>query len=346
LRISESSLGMESAERRTFEVKTRMCKESYVLGDLNECSGANSMFESKLRREGIDPEQVKKDSKDKKSSDENAGDEMSMENTESGLSDSFFAWKKGISTGRTLKVNDSREAYEDMLEKIRTSFIQMLMRIFYPDKVMEMENTSGSRGISLLSDHSGNDDFSENQNVSYVLSKTVVQYTESSSESVEFQSKGSVKTEDGREIDFNISFAMSREFAQTISISEETIREVANYTDPLVINFGNSVTEIADQSFYFDIDNDGEKDFIRQLTEGSGYLTLDRNEDGQVNDGSELFGSRTGDGFAELAEYDEDGNGWIDENDDVFSRLKIWCRSATGDNILYTQGSRRRSDMS
>jgi hypothetical protein len=31
--------------------------------------------------------------------------------------------------------------------------------------------------------------------------------------------------------------------------------------------------------------------------------------------GAELFGARSGDGFAELAALDGDGNGWIDEGD-------------------------------
>ena len=49
-----------------------------------------------------------------------------------------------------------------------------------------------------------------------------------------------------------------------------------------------------------------------------------------INDGSELFGARTGDGFGELAQYDQDGNGWIDENDSIFSKLSVWVRAGSG----------------
>ena len=45
---------------------------------------------------------------------------------------------------------------------------------------------------------------------------------------------------------------------------------------------------------------------------------------GKVNDGRELFGPTGGDGFAELAALDQDGNRWIDEGDDAFSRLGLW----------------------
>jgi hypothetical protein len=73
---------------------------------------------------------------------------------------------------------------------------------------------------------------------------------------------------------------------------------------------------------------------------GSGFLCLDLNGDGRINDGSELFGPRTGNGFAELAAYDEDGNGWIDEADSIYERLRIWTRDAQGQDILFALGAK------
>ena len=64
------------------------------------------------------------------------------------------------------------------------------------------------------------------------------------------------------------------------------------------------------------------------------FLLLDRNEDGKINDGSELFGTKSGDGFRDLSEYDEDRNGWIDENDSVFSKLKVWTKDSEGNDKL------------
>ena len=92
------------------------------------------------------------------------------------------------------------------------------------------------------------------------------------------------------------------------------------------------MANLTDQKFFFDIDADGKKDEISELAAGSGYLALDHNNDGKINDGSELFGPESGDGFADLAEYDDDGNGWIDENDAVWKKLKIWCRNKKGEN--------------
>ncbi|MEY2633253.1 MAG: hypothetical protein RIR00_1907, partial [Pseudomonadota bacterium] len=48
------------------------------------------------------------------------------------------------------------------------------------------------------------------------------------------------------------------------------------------------------------------------------------NGDGRVNDGRELFGPQSGDGYTELAALDEDKNGWIDEGDSAYSRLGVW----------------------
>ena len=53
-----------------------------------------------------------------------------------------------------------------------------------------------------------------------------------------------------------------------------------------------------------------------------------------INDGSELFGTRSGHGFADLAAYDVDGNGWIDEADEIWDRLKIWYKDEKGEDVL------------
>ena len=151
-------------------------------------------------------------------------------------------------------------------------------------------------------------------------------------EETSFSATGCVKTADGREISFNVDVSMSREFA--VTYEEEFGYASIQACDPLVLNFDGNVADITDQSFYFDLDQDGEKDLIRKLGKESGYLALDKNGNGIIDDGSELFGTKSGDGFKDLAAYDEDGNGWIDENDSIWSKLQIWCKSPT-DDVLY-----------
>lgn len=152
------------------------------------------------------------------------------------------------------------------------------------------------------------------------------------SEETSFSTVGKVRTADGREIDFNINVEMSRSVQERYM---ESLHLGFTMCDPLVINLDTDIASLSDQTFYFDIDADGELDEVSGLGPGSGYLALDKNGDGKINDGSELFGTANGDGFADLAQYDEDGNGWIDENDAIWTKLKIWCKDKDGNDVLY-----------
>ncbi|BHH85730.1 hypothetical protein [Desulforhopalus sp. 52FAK] len=154
-------------------------------------------------------------------------------------------------------------------------------------------------------------------------------------EKTEFQSAGVIKTEDGREIDFNVSLSMSREFYSEQNVN---IRAGDALKDPLVVNFSGGAAEVTQRDFHFDIDADGQSDQIGFVGPGSGFLALDKNGDGEINDGSELFGALSGDGFADLAEYDTDGNNWIDENDDIYDSLRIWARDQLGEEQLMGLG--------
>lgn len=153
-------------------------------------------------------------------------------------------------------------------------------------------------------------------------------------EKMMFKAKGTIKTEDGREIDFKLHLKMDRKFMSEESI---TIRAGdAALIDPLVINYAGPAADLTSTKFSFDINSDGKNDNISFVKAGSGLLALDLNNDGAVNNGQELFGPGTGNGFSELATYDEDGNNWIDEKDSVFSKLKIWTKDLEGNDYLYS----------
>ncbi|MDR1311211.1 MAG: hypothetical protein LBK01_04960 [Burkholderiaceae bacterium] len=140
-------------------------------------------------------------------------------------------------------------------------------------------------------------------------------------ETTTFSAQGMVRTADGYALDFTLNISMSRRFYEESRIS---IHTGAAPKDPLVLNFSGTAVELAGTHFQFDLDVDGEMDHIAALKPGNGFLVFDRNQDGKANDGSELFGALTGDGFGELSALDENGNGWIDESDSAYSRLCIW----------------------
>ena len=147
-----------------------------------------------------------------------------------------------------------------------------------------------------------------------------------------FYAQGRALTEDGRQIDFNIDVMMSRSYMEYMDMP---MMQLGNaLCDPLVVHLDSSYTQISDQKFRFDLDADGVEDSISMPGKGSGFLALDRNEDGVINDGSELFGTSSGNGFADLQAYDSDGNGWIDENDEIYDKLKVWCKGEDGRDIL------------
>ncbi|MEW6141450.1 MAG: hypothetical protein AB1733_24775, partial [Thermodesulfobacteriota bacterium] len=104
--------------------------------------------------------------------------------------------------------------------------------------------------------------------------------------------------------------------------------------DPLILDLdgdGFETTTIADGTF-FDHDGDGFAEQTGWVDGDDGLLVLDRNGDGIINDGKELFGNGTplangslaGNGFQALADLDSNGDGKIDAADPGFSQLRIW----------------------
>jgi len=157
--------------------------------------------------------------------------------------------------------------------------------------------------------------------------------TYSEVEQTNFSASGVVNTADGREISFNVNLSMSRSYYEETNVSIR-LGDAAKTTDPLVLNFAGTAAQLTDQRFSFDLNADGQQEQINFVAPGSGFLVFDRNGDGKVNDGRELFGPTTGEGFQELATFDADGNHWIDENDAIYDQLKIWTRDTEGKNVL------------
>ncbi|WP_321777236.1 hypothetical protein [Sulfurimonas sp.] len=197
-----------------------------------------------------------------------------------------------------IKPNDGFNSYFSDTTKTINSIIQNLLQMLQDKSQKEPEENQETFGYTHFS--------------------MMQRYEEH--ESLNFSTLGHVKTDKGT-IDLNLNFSMSRSFAIENRI------DIYSSFDPLVINLDGDIPSLSTDTFSFDLDNDGKSDQISQLASRSGFLALDKNGDGIVNQGSELFGTMTGNGFGELSAYDSDGNHWIDENDSIFDKLQIWLKN-------------------
>lgn len=158
----------------------------------------------------------------------------------------------------------------------------------------------------------------------------------SESEHTRFRATGTVQTAAGQDFAFSLELQMSRSFS-----SQSTVElRAGQRKDPLVLNFDAAAAQLGTQKFSFDLDANGTPEQISFVGPHSAFLALDRNGNGVIDNGLELFGAVSGDGFADLARFDEDGNGFIDEGDSVFARLLAYSRSEYGELHLHTLAQR------
>lgn len=168
----------------------------------------------------------------------------------------------------------------------------------------------------------------ESQNV---ISKrwVLMDYQYHESQQNHFQLAGNLTLTSGEEINFNFDL----KFEQQYSVYEKRLEQI-ELKDPLIISFTNRAVDLSDSSMTFDLDADGDEETFSQLEAGYGFLALDKNDNGKIDHGHELFGALSGNGFADLSGYDDDQNGFIDENDAIFSQLKVWVKNEYEDQLL------------
>ncbi len=109
--------------------------------------------------------------------------------------------------------------------------------------------------------------------------------------------------------------------------------------DPLVLDLDGDGVELIsfDQSqAFFDLNGDGFATRTGWLGFDDGFVAYDRNDNGRIDDITELFGSPTMTGFEELALLDDNADGVIDAQDAVFNDLLIWRDSAEDGNSQTT----------
>lgn len=104
--------------------------------------------------------------------------------------------------------------------------------------------------------------------------------------------------------------------------------------DPLIIDLGKKGIELKALSHgvNFDLDNNGFAEKTAWIGEEDGFLAYDRNQNGKIDNGGELFGdqvimkngNKSTSGFDALCELDENKDGMIDDGDSVYNDLLVW----------------------
>ncbi|MGM0600889.1 MAG: hypothetical protein ACQETH_13850 [Candidatus Rifleibacteriota bacterium] len=130
--------------------------------------------------------------------------------------------------------------------------------------------------------------------------------------------------------EFEMKFKKQSAYSETttervgISLEELGIKEA----DPLVLDLagdGLNLTK-AGEGAMFDINADGELDSTAWVQGDDAFLVFDKNQNGKIDDGSELFGDQNGadNGFIELAKHDNNKDGRINRQDSVYKALKLY----------------------
>ncbi len=99
---------------------------------------------------------------------------------------------------------------------------------------------------------------------------------------------------------------------------------ITGWWDPLAIDLDGDGIERIGNGRYFDLDNNGLAENTAWLHANDGFLAIDLNENGRIDNGGELFGTATVDGFSALAAYDSNSDGVINSSDTIWSDLIIW----------------------
>jgi hypothetical protein len=107
-----------------------------------------------------------------------------------------------------------------------------------------------------------------------------------------------------------------------------TIKDKSNYVlvSPIALDLnGDGIKTVSiDAGVTFDLLNTGSAVNVGWLSGDDGFLAIDKNQNGTIDDRNELFGGAVGEGFAQLASFDSNGDGQVDSQDSLFGDLAIW----------------------
>jgi len=125
----------------------------------------------------------------------------------------------------------------------------------------------------------------------------------------------------------NSGVTISQQSVEATSLSFSQEAGEVQKTDPLAFDLdGNGLqTSGIKNGIEFDIDGDGDKEQTSFVSGQDAFLAYDKNGNGVIDSGKELFGDQNGaaNGYEELKKYDDNQDGLIDNKDAIYTKLKL-----------------------
>lgn len=126
------------------------------------------------------------------------------------------------------------------------------------------------------------------------------------------------------QLEFNFAFSAS------VSSTQGTVQQ----GDPIVLDLNGDGISLSNyqKGARFDLLGSGRTQQVAFVQGGDAFLALDRNRDGIINTGKELFGEQNGarNGFEELRKFDGNRDGVINRNDAVYNDLRLFRDNGNG----------------
>lgn len=129
---------------------------------------------------------------------------------------------------------------------------------------------------------------------------------------------------------FHVQMEFKFEFSAQVQVTAAAVQEA----DPIVLDLDGDGIELTSyrQGATFDILGNGRQAKVGFVTGGDAFLAMDRNGNGTIDAGTELFGDQRGaaNGFDELAKLDDNRDGVINASDKAFESLRLWKDNGNG----------------
>ncbi|MDC8774586.1 heme utilization protein, partial [Paucibacter sp. hw8] len=198
-------------------------------------------------------------------------------------------------------------------------------------------NALGSAQIAALSSAQlgslGTEQFSafQSQDIKAFVSSQMAGLTTEQIHSITSDQVKGFDTEDLAKLNMNQVVAFTTEALSAMTASQLDGLYLAT---PIMLDLnGNGVQTLsAEQGVSFDLNGTGAAHKYGWATGGDGLLAMDRNGDGVINSGAELFGSGTilasgkhaANGYLAMAAEDSNHDGKLDAHDANFNKLRVW----------------------